>query len=673
MPNAEPTNAEAFNAGSEGSPAETSPSRAITLRAIVVGLVITYLTAFWVREAEIKSVGVFVSESVPTIPAVASLLLLLAVNHLLRRRTRHAFSRGELLFIFFFVTVATTPYNCGVVRIFLAFMTAPFYFMAPENKLAEAQKFIPQWAAVHDLHAVRGFYEGLPGKPVPWDVWIVPVLVWVGFFMALWLAMACLIMLMHRPWIEKEKLGFPLFQLPLRLTDVRKEGGGVSAFLRNPVMWIGFGIAFFSDGTHMLHAVFPYLPAFGKEVSFPTFTEPPWNALGPITLFRRPILIGFGYLVSTEITFSVWATFWLERLMAVLLSALGNREPGNPYMREQGFGAFIAVALVLLYINRQHLAAIIKSSVSRQPSEGGRDRWALWGFALSVLTLVTFCRLLGMLWWVGLVYIGIFLAFALTVARIRAEVGIPLAWLFPYGMQKTMVISTLGTAPLSPGGSAATLTALATLAFMQFSNTVSFAGYQVESLRMGRFVGEKPRRILVALTGAFLIGLLLSFYFHIATFFLSGGRQCAERRLWSRLLRQLRSHQRILPRHRERRVSRCPQQAAGGGRTNGILNRLPVAGPANPVHRLSVPPAGICCGERLRAPSLVVVLLRVDCEGDRAPVRRSAALPKERAVIPGVCPGTLLYIGGGVGNPRSSGEGHLQEVYRLFRLGDRNE
>jgi len=522
VPNAEPTNAEAFNAGSEGSPAETSPSRAITLRAIVVGLVITYLTAFWVREAEIKSVGVFVSESVPTIPAVASLLLLLAVNHLLRRRTRHAFSRGELLFIFFFVTVATTPYNCGVVRIFLAFMTAPFYFMAPENKLAEAQKFIPQWAAVHDLHAVRGFYEGLPGKPVPWDVWIVPVLVWVGFFMALWLAMACLIMLMHRPWIEKEKLGFPLFQLPLRLTDVRKEGGGVSAFLRNPVMWIGFGIAFFSDGTHMLHAVFPYLPAFGKEVSFPTFTEPPWNALGPITLFRRPILIGFGYLVSTEITFSVWATFWLERLMAVLLSALGNREPGNPYMREQGFGAFIAVALVLLYINRQHLAAIIKSSVSRQPSEGGRDRWALWGFALSVLTLVTFCRLLGMLWWVGLVYIGIFLAFALTVARIRAEVGIPLAWLFPYGMQKTMVISTLGTAPLSPGGSAATLTALATLAFMQFSNTVSFAGYQVESLRMGRFVGEKPRRILVALTGAFLIGLLLSFYFHIATFYQVG-------------------------------------------------------------------------------------------------------------------------------------------------------
>jgi len=499
-----------------------SSGRAITFRAILVGLIITYLTAFWVREAEIKSVGVFVSESVPTIPAVESILFLLFVNYCLRR-TRYAFSRGELLFIFFFVTVATTCYNCGVVRIFLSFITAPFYFMAPENKLAEAQKFIPSWAAVHNIQAVRGFYEGMPGKPVPWDLWIVPLLVWTGFFVTLWLAMACLIMLMHRPWIEKEKLGFPLFELPQRLTDIQSESGGVSAFLRNPVMWIGFAISFFSDGTHMLHAVFPFLPAFGKEVSIPLFTTPPWSALGPITLHRRPILIGFGYLVSTEITFSVWATFWLERLIAVLLSALGNREPNNPYMREQGCGAFIAVALVLLYINRQHLASIIKAMFApRSSAEGAGYRWALWGFVLSFSALVIFCCCLGMLWWVGVIYIGIFLAFALTVARIRAEVGIPLAWLFPYGMQKTMVVSTLGTAPLAPGNNPTTLTALAVLSFMQFSNTISLAGYQVESLRMGRFVGEKPRRVFAALTAAFVVGLLLSFYFHIATFYRVG-------------------------------------------------------------------------------------------------------------------------------------------------------
>ena len=85
-----------------------------------------------------------------------------------------------------------------------------------------------------------------------------------------------------------------------------------------------------------------------------------------------------------------------------------------------------------------------------------------------------------------------------------------------------MVVSTLGTAPLAPGNNPTTLTALAVLSFMQFSNTISLAGYQVESLRMGRFVGEKPRRVFAALTAAFLVGLLLSFYFHIATFYRVG-------------------------------------------------------------------------------------------------------------------------------------------------------
>lgn len=502
---------------------DAKPARAVTPRGILVGLAITFLTGFWVRESEIKAVGVFVSESVPTIPAVESILLLLFANYCLRR-TRWAFSRGELLFIFFFVTVATTAYNCGVVRIFLAFVTAPFYFMAPTNKLAQAQTHIPRWAAVRDTEAVRGFYESLPNAPIPWDVWIVPVLAWIVFFLSLWLAMACMIMLLHRPWIEKEKLSFPLFQLPLELTDVRERGAGVSAFLRNPVMWIGFALSFLSDGSHMLRAVFPALPAFGQEVVFTPFTTPPWNAMGYIALHRRPILIGFGYLVSAEISFSVWATFWIERLAAVFLSYLGHREAGSPYMREQGLGSFVAVALVLLYLSRRHLTAAVRAALSSASPEMRSYRFAFWGFVSSLLALVVFCGLLGVQWWAGLLYMGVFLTIALTVARLRAEVGIPLAWLFPYGMQKTMLVAALGTGPLSPGGDPTTLTALATLTFLQYSNTVSFAGYQVESLRMARFVSENPRRIMLALTGAFLVGLLLSFYFHIATFYKVGAQ-----------------------------------------------------------------------------------------------------------------------------------------------------
>ncbi|HHX41754.1 MAG TPA: hypothetical protein GX715_17510 [Armatimonadetes bacterium] len=500
---------------------QAGAGRAITGRAVLISLVITFLTGFWVRESELEAVGVFISESVPTIPAVGSILLLLLVNYFLRH-TRHAFSRGELIATFFLVTVATTPYNCGMVRILLAFITAPFYFAEAGNRLGEVQPLIPAWSTVRDPEVVRGFYEGLRHAPIPWGAWVVPVLAWVGFFAALWVAMACLVALMHRPWVEKEKLAFPLVQLPLEMTEPGARGGGVPAFFRNPVMWAGFAVAFIADGSHILHALIPSFPHFGGETSFRLFGTPPWNAIGTVSLPRRPLLIGLGYLVSTEITFSVWATFWVEKLVAVFLSAVGYREPGAPFVREQGFGAYLAVALALLYLNRRHLAAIARASTSSAHPEMRGYRVAFWGFWASVAALLVFCRMLGLAWWVGALYMGIILAIALTFARIRAEAGIPLAWLFPYAMPRTMLLSSFGTAPFSVGGDPATLTAFATLSFLSYSNTISLSGYQVESLRAGFHLSEKPGRIMAWLTAAFLVGLILSFAFHLGTFYRIG-------------------------------------------------------------------------------------------------------------------------------------------------------
>ena len=493
--------------------------RAITVRSVLISLIVTFLKGFWVRESELEAVGVFISESVPTIPAVGSILLLLLINSFLRG-SRHAFSRGELIATFFMVTVATTPYNCGMVRILLAFITAPFYFAGAGNRLGETHPLIPAWATPRDPEVVRGFYEGLRHAPIPWGAWVVHVLAWVGFFLALWLAMACLVALMHRPWVEKEKLAFPLVQLPLEMTE--PGGRGVPAFFSNPVMWAGFAVAFVADGAHILHALIPSFPQFGGQASFRPFTTPPWDAIGSVSLPRRPLLIGLGYLVSTEITFSVWATFWLEKLVAVFLSAVGYREPGAPFVREQGFGAYLAVALALLYLNRRHLAMIARASISSAHPEMRGYRVAFWGFWASTAALLIFCRMLGLAWWVAALYIGILLAIALTFARVRAEAGIPLAWLFPYGMPRTMLLASFGTAPFSVGGDPTTLTAFATLSFLSYSNTISLSGYQVESLRAGFHLSEKPGRMIAWLTAALVVGLLLSFTFHLGTFYRIG-------------------------------------------------------------------------------------------------------------------------------------------------------
>ncbi|NLC55813.1 MAG: hypothetical protein GX774_03125 [Armatimonadetes bacterium] len=498
----------------------------MTLRALLVAVLLTFVAGFWIRESEIVALGVYITESVPAIPAVAAILLVLLGNTLVlhTRWARHAFSRGEMLFVFLFVCVSTTAFSCGVARFFLALMTAPFYFMQTGNKLGEAQKYIPDWAAVHDPAVVRPLYEALRHGSIPWGVWATPLLAWLGFFLALWLAMMCMVMLMHRPWIEKEKLTFPLVQLPLEITET-KARGGVPAFFRNPVMWAGFGLSFAYNMVNIIHAFVPSFPGWGNAFSFVPFGTPPWNAFGAVTLYNRPELIGLGYLVSAEISFSIWATFILERLVAVIGSGMGYREAGFPFTQEQSFGAYIAMALVLLYLGRHHLAAIARAAVSSAEPEMRGYRAAFWGFWASVVALVVFCRLLGMQWWVAWVYLGIFLAIALTYARIRAETGIPLIWMFPFGMPKTMLFSIVGIAPLAPGGDPRTLAALAMLSFTSRGFPVAFAGYQVDGLRAGHQVGEKPRRMILGLTAALVIGLCLAFYFHLTGYHRVGAQQ----------------------------------------------------------------------------------------------------------------------------------------------------
>jgi hypothetical protein len=79
-----------------------------------VALVLTVLCAWWVCQAEILTLACQITEAVPAIPGLASLVLLLMLNPLLARLPAgvrpvwlRPFGRAELLIIFLFVTIAS--------------------------------------------------------------------------------------------------------------------------------------------------------------------------------------------------------------------------------------------------------------------------------------------------------------------------------------------------------------------------------------------------------------------------------------------------------------------------------------------------------------------------------------------------------------------------------------
>lgn len=499
----------------------------LTFRALLIAIALTVLCGFWVRQAEIVVLATQVTESVPPIPALAVLLALVALNpllHLLGKR--FALRRSELLAIYCFVAVAISMLGVGVVRFWLALITAPFYFDTPANRFASLHDSFPDWLTVKDPTAIHDLYVRSPSGTVPWHLWLTPLTAWTAFFVALWACMVCMMLLVRQRWVHEERLTFPIVSLPLEITAAAGYKDQPH-FFRDRMMWAGFALAALYNLSNILHAFSPGLPAPGKFYDLtPSLQSPPWNSLGSVILWYRPDLIGFGFLVPSEILFSIWFFYLLGRVEAIFMTRYALDLPGAPFEQEQSIGAFLLLGVWLLWQSRQDIFASLRSawrprSTVSDPS--APPRGAAWGLLASLLFLGGFCVLAGMAAWAAAAYLCIVLVTALVCARIRAEAGVPLIWLFPFYQQKKILFFALGAAPFVSSG-IGTLTMFAMLTFLARGYFPSLIGYQIESLKIAEEARmSRPRMTALLLTAA-VVGLVVAYYVHLTPYYRYGAQ-----------------------------------------------------------------------------------------------------------------------------------------------------
>jgi hypothetical protein len=493
----------------------------LTGRSLLVAVALTVLSGLWIRQAEIVVLSTQISESIPAIPGLAALVFLLPLNALLRRIPRvRPFTRAELLVIFLFVTISSTVMGVGVQRFLISLLTAPFYF-GP----ASVREHLPAWMMPQDLEVIRQLYERSPDGSVPWQLWWQSGLLWLLFFLALWWTMYCLMALFYRSWAEEERLSFPLVFLPMEMT-----GGeaGSGTFFRNRLMWAGFGLAAFYNLVNILYALNPSFPAFGKEIDLsPAFPDAPWSAVKPLSFHFRPEMIGLGYLVSTEISFTVWVSFFVLKLAAVAGVAAGYPPGQLPYYQEQGIGAYLALAFFVVWLSRRHLLQTWRAAVSgrqRPGVEGISYRWAWIGLTAGFTGVWGFATLAGMAGWVALAYLVLVLAVALVYGRLRGEAGVPLVWLFPYYQQKNVLLYTFGSHPFLASGQG-TLPVWALFTFLSRGYFPAMTGYQVEGMELTRRAGINPRRVVFAVCLAVGVGFAVGWYNHLTPYYQHGAQQ----------------------------------------------------------------------------------------------------------------------------------------------------
>ena len=397
------------------------------------------LLCWWTLEQELILGGTEFVEASLVVIAVFTLFLLALVNAGLRRwAPRWVFSRGELLTVYAMLTPSLGIAGLNGLQVLPHALGSAFYFARPENGWSDYHPLIPRWM-VPAREVLEPFYKGNSTLFTRQHLlgWAVPILVWSVFLVVLLGAMYCLNVMLRKPWVEHERLSFPLVYLPLELT--REES--TRSLFRSRLFWAGFALVCLFRSITGLHHVVPSFPDLANFASGGQsfaleefFVDHPWNAIGYTRLSFHPIAIGLTYFLPLDIAFSCWFFFLMVKAEQIVGAAYGWEPVGGgsmarpPYTAEQGAGGFLVIVLLALWSSRRHLAAVWRKAFTGDPMVDDRAeplsyRAAVFGFLAAFLFLVLFMVAARMTWYLAALFFAVYLLYVTATTRLRAEAG----------------------------------------------------------------------------------------------------------------------------------------------------------------------------------------------------------------------------------------------------------
>ncbi len=413
-----------------------------TLRAIVTGALLIVIEAIWHQQSTQMAKSSDLMGISPPIPAIIFLLLILVgLNPLLRRiNSGLSFCASELVTVFTMVIVGLPLVTTGWAQAIFPSRIAFRYFASVENNYQrDFFAYIKSWVGPSDPEVVRGFYEG-GVEVIPWLAWLPSLLVWSAFTLVFYFTFVCLVILVKDKWINEERLSFPLLKLPLELIAAAEKKG--ESILKNKLLWIGCIIPFALHTVNGLNAYIPGVPAIDIQFSISShLNNHPWSSMSGVVLFFRPLLIGIGYLMSLDVSFSLWFFFLLQKLMLVVSAAMAwsgseSALAGFPFAAQQKTGAIIALAVVYVWALRKHLGASFKTAFlgkggsQTAPAEARQYRMAWLGFLGGSAAVVGFSMVIGMSLLVGGLFFLITFIHIFVLTKIRAEGGVPCIYVY---------------------------------------------------------------------------------------------------------------------------------------------------------------------------------------------------------------------------------------------------
>ena len=495
----------------------------ITLRALLIGLICAAAECLVAPYNDYVIRNVFLAGGhFPVGPFFILLILVLGVNTILKQTSpRRALSSQELVTVWCIMIAAAGIPSTGMMRYALGPLVAYRYYATPENDWAALfHHYIPEWRVVRDDYAIRTFYEGLFGDPIPWGAWLVPLAAWTCYVLVVYFVVMCLSVLLRKQWVEIERCTFPLVQLPVEMSG--QSSGLVSSFFRNGGLWVGFALPIFVHTLNGLHAFFPSVTELPTRFWMdPYLVGRPWSALRPLQITLFWSRVGFSYLLSLEVSFSLWFFFWFFKLQCLLGSLLGFQITKGPgvqwtaysFSAAQEVGACFTFVLITLWRARSHIQVMLTSALRVKPTGAEESQEAMpygvtiLGLVVGIPLLAFLNHLMGMSLGFALLFVLVVLAIYIALTWQVIHAGIP--FVNPSFSAHNILFTTLGTSRINPS----TLTSL-------FMHPVSLTRDLREimmpnvlnGLKAADEVRMKRRGLLMAMGAAMVVGLIVSYY-----------------------------------------------------------------------------------------------------------------------------------------------------------------
>lgn len=491
----------------------------VTLRAVVAGAVLSLFIGVSLPYSNMIIKGAVLGHNFNTPAAIFTFFLFVAVINValgLVRRTWEL-DPAELATVYIMAMLATAIPEVGFSENLLPILAGLRYYAARQNKWAELfHAHLPDWLVPRDEEAIRGFYEGLPGEPVPWGPWLVPLAWWCLFILAVYWVCLCAMVILRRQWMDREKLLYPLIQVPLEMIQDDAQRSRLKPFFRSPVMWAGFALPFLLGSFSAMHAYYPQVPAMASySGQGPLSMQVMVFGSTPLIVMFNFGLTGFAYLLSRDVALGLWLFFLLSTVERGLFNAIGIQSPEKlsrfadltgPYLAHQAMGAMIVLVLSGVWAGREHLRDVARKALRGDPAvDDSREvlsyRTALLGGIAGLAVIAVWLWRSGLSPWVVAVFLfALFVVFtALTRAVVEGGVAVIRTPLTP----ADFVVSGLGTGVLGPSGAVAL-----GLTYVWAANLrIFFMPCFANALKIAEEIGQSRRGLIWAVVVAVLLSL----------------------------------------------------------------------------------------------------------------------------------------------------------------------